>query len=130
MPVRLFRRFVRPVEPNFEQNWRRVYQEWLFRTYLADAEQIFEFEQAFGLGGVDQWNRDRGGFRGVETHRRVVPCRLEDDFGHLANRNARSVSDVDRIAGGVPVDRQQAAARKMFDVEKVADFVTGCPLQV
>jgi hypothetical protein len=43
MPVRLFRRLAKTVEPNFEQRWRRVYQEWLFRTYVADAERIFEF---------------------------------------------------------------------------------------
>jgi hypothetical protein len=49
MPVRLFRRFAKPLAPNFEQNWRRVYQQWLFRTYLADAEQIFEF--GCGSGG-------------------------------------------------------------------------------
>ena len=49
MPVRLYRRYAQPVEPNFEQNWRKVYQEWLFRTYLADSEQIFEF--GCGSGG-------------------------------------------------------------------------------
>jgi hypothetical protein len=49
MPVRLFRRFAKPVEPTFEQNWRKVYQEWLFRTYLADSAQIYEF--GCGSGG-------------------------------------------------------------------------------
>lgn len=43
MPVRLFRRLAKTVEPNFEQHWRRVYQEWLFRTYLADSDRIYEF---------------------------------------------------------------------------------------
>lgn len=43
MPVRLFRRLAQPVEPNFEQRWRRVYQEWLFRTYFSDSERIYEF---------------------------------------------------------------------------------------
>jgi hypothetical protein len=42
-PVRLFQRFAQPVAPQFESNWRRVYQEWLFRTYLADCECILEF---------------------------------------------------------------------------------------
>jgi hypothetical protein len=49
MPVRLFRRLVQPVEPNFEQNWRRVYQEWLFQTYFTDAKQIFEFGCGSGI---------------------------------------------------------------------------------
>lgn len=49
MPVRLLRRFAQPIEQNFEQNWRHVYQEWLFRTYLADAKQIYEF--GCGSGG-------------------------------------------------------------------------------
>lgn len=46
--VRLFRRYIQPVEPNFEANWRRVYQEWLFRTYFADCRQIFEFGSGSG----------------------------------------------------------------------------------
>lgn len=49
MPVRLFRRLVRPADPNFEANWRRVYQEWLFRTYFADSRQIFEFGCGSGV---------------------------------------------------------------------------------
>jgi hypothetical protein len=49
MPVRLFRRFAQPVEPNFELNWRRVYQQYLFRTYFADCERIYEF--GCGSGG-------------------------------------------------------------------------------
>ena len=49
MPVRLFRRLAQPVEPNFEQCWRRVYQEWLFRTYFADRERIFEFGCGSGV---------------------------------------------------------------------------------
>lgn len=49
MPVRLFRRLAQPADPHFEQNWRRVYQEWLFRTYFADARQIFEFGCGSGV---------------------------------------------------------------------------------
>ena len=49
MPVRLCRRFAQPVEPNFEQNWRRVYQQWLFRTYFDDCDRIYEF--GCGSGG-------------------------------------------------------------------------------
>ena len=49
MPVRLCRRFAQPVEPQFEQNWRRVYQQWLFRTYFDDCDRIYEF--GCGSGG-------------------------------------------------------------------------------
>jgi hypothetical protein len=49
MPVRLFRRFAQPVEPNFELNWRRVYQQYLFRSYFVDCERIYEF--GCGSGG-------------------------------------------------------------------------------
>jgi hypothetical protein len=49
MPVRLFRRFAQPAEPNFELNWRRVYQQHLFRTYFAACERIYEF--GCGSGG-------------------------------------------------------------------------------
>ena len=49
MPVRLFRRLAQPVEPQFEANWRRVYQQYLFRTYFADCKRIYEF--GCGSGG-------------------------------------------------------------------------------
>ncbi len=49
MPVRLFRRFVLPGQPRFELNWYRVFQEWLFRTYLADCDTIFEFGSGSGI---------------------------------------------------------------------------------
>lgn len=49
MPVRLFRRLVQPVDPNFEANWRRVYQDFIFRTYFADASAIFEFGCGSGM---------------------------------------------------------------------------------
>jgi hypothetical protein len=48
-PIRLFRRFVQPVDVNFERNWRRVYQEWLFRTYFADFKTIYEFGCGSGI---------------------------------------------------------------------------------
>jgi len=48
-PVRLYRRFAQPVDAHFERNWRRVYQEWLFRTYFDDCDRIFEF--GCGSGG-------------------------------------------------------------------------------
>jgi hypothetical protein len=49
MPVRLFRRFAQTAEPQFELNWRRVYQQYLFRTYFADCERVYEF--GCGSGG-------------------------------------------------------------------------------
>ena len=49
MPVRLFRRLAQPVEPHFELNWRRVYQEWLFRKYFADCQRIYEFGCGSGI---------------------------------------------------------------------------------
>jgi len=48
-PVRLFRRYVLPQQSRFELNWYRVFQEWLFRTYLADCEMIFEFGCGSGI---------------------------------------------------------------------------------
>ena len=48
-PVRLFRRYVLPQQSRFELNWYRVFQEWLFRTYLADCETIFEFGCGSGI---------------------------------------------------------------------------------
>lgn len=48
-PVRLYRRFAQPVDPHFEQNWRRVYQQWLFRTCFDDCVRIYEF--GCGSGG-------------------------------------------------------------------------------
>lgn len=49
MPVRLFRRLVRPSDPNFEANWRRVYQDYIFRSYFADATDILEFGCGSGM---------------------------------------------------------------------------------
>ena len=49
LPVRLFRRFVLPRQSRFELNWYRVFQEWLFRTYLTDYETIFEFGSGSGI---------------------------------------------------------------------------------
>lgn len=48
-PVRLFRRFVLPNQSAFELNWYRVFQEWLFRTYLTDCSTIFEFGCGSGI---------------------------------------------------------------------------------
>jgi hypothetical protein len=48
-PVRLFRRFVLPREPRFELNWYRVLQQWLFPTYFADCDTIFEFGSGSGI---------------------------------------------------------------------------------
>lgn len=48
MPVRLFRRFAQPIDPNFEQNWRTIYQQWLFRSYFSEFDTIYEFGSGSG----------------------------------------------------------------------------------
>lgn len=49
MPIRLFRRFVRPRESRFELNWYRVFQEWLFRKYFRSFDVIYEFGCGSGI---------------------------------------------------------------------------------
>lgn len=41
-PMRLFGDLVRPVDPRFEFNWLRVYQEWLFEQFRP-FDAIYEF---------------------------------------------------------------------------------------
>ncbi len=48
-PVRLNGAYVMPVDPHFEKNWREIYREWLFGTYLADTSIINEFGCGTGL---------------------------------------------------------------------------------
>lgn len=40
---RLFGRYVRPVDPNFEVNFYTVYRHYLFQKYLTDFDPVFEF---------------------------------------------------------------------------------------
>ena len=42
-PLRLDGEFISPAAPDFEYNWYRAYRNWLFRTYLAGYDSIFEF---------------------------------------------------------------------------------------
>ena len=43
MPVRLFRQFVQPEDPNFESNWYSIYRAWFVNKHLAAYDNIFEF---------------------------------------------------------------------------------------
>jgi SAM-dependent methyltransferase len=43
LPLRLYRRFVRPADPQFERNWYAVFRDWFFRTQLAGFAAIYEF---------------------------------------------------------------------------------------
>ena len=42
-PVRLNREYVMPLDPWFELNFYTVLRHWLFRTYLSQANAIYEF---------------------------------------------------------------------------------------
>ena len=53
--------------------------------------------------------------------------RFEDGLDHLTNRNGRPVSDIDWIADRMLFDREQAAAREIFDVKKIAHFIAASP---
>lgn len=48
-PVRLFGRYVTPLDPEFELHWYDVFQEWLFRTYFAEARTVYEFGCGSGI---------------------------------------------------------------------------------
>ena len=53
--------------------------------------------------------------------------RFEDGLDHLTNRNGRPVSDIDRITDRMLFDREQAAAREILDVEKIAHVIAASP---
>ena len=42
-PLRIDRRYVETADPNFELHWYRVFTLWLFQTYLADVNTVYEF---------------------------------------------------------------------------------------
>jgi trans-aconitate methyltransferase len=42
-PIRLLLNFVQPKVDNFEWNWYRVFRHWLFETFLADVDAVYEF---------------------------------------------------------------------------------------
>lgn len=49
LPLRLHQQFVRAEEQRFELRWYRVFQEWLFRTYLRPYSTIYEFGCGSGI---------------------------------------------------------------------------------
>lgn len=42
-PVRLFGKYVLPVDPTFELNWFDVFRCWIFKKYFKNANMIYEF---------------------------------------------------------------------------------------
>lgn len=42
-PLRLDQNYVMPFDPSFELNWYEIFRLWMFRTYLKDAETVYEF---------------------------------------------------------------------------------------
>jgi hypothetical protein len=49
MPLRLNGKFIRGVAPNFELNWFRVFQQWLFRSYFGQYSTIVELGSGSGI---------------------------------------------------------------------------------
>lgn len=43
VPVRLFKEFVQPLEPDFTLKMTKLFHTWLAATYMADADSIYEF---------------------------------------------------------------------------------------
>lgn len=48
-PLRLFGKFIKPINPDFEANWYRLFQEYIFRTQLDRADTIYEFGCGSGI---------------------------------------------------------------------------------
>ncbi len=48
VPIRLNGDFARTADPNFELHWFEVFRLWLYRTYLAGFDHIFEFGAGSG----------------------------------------------------------------------------------
>lgn len=48
-PVRLFGRYVVPLDSEFERHWYDVFQEWLFRSYFQGARTVYEFGCGSGI---------------------------------------------------------------------------------
>lgn len=49
MPMRLNQKFIRSFEPNFELQWYRVFQNWIFPKYVESFDTIIEFGCGSGL---------------------------------------------------------------------------------
>ena len=41
--VRIDQQYAKTPDPNFELNWYEIFRLWLFQTYLADIETVYEF---------------------------------------------------------------------------------------
>lgn len=48
-PMRLMGRFIQPHAPDFEWNWYRLFQTWIFETQLAPYDSIYEFGCGSGV---------------------------------------------------------------------------------
>jgi len=42
-PVRLFQRFVMPLNPDFEYDWYEIFLEYLARRYMGESDTVYEF---------------------------------------------------------------------------------------
>ena len=49
VPMRLNKQFIRSVSPNFELQWYKVFQQWLFRTYFEPYDTIIELGCGSGI---------------------------------------------------------------------------------
>lgn len=49
LPLRLFGRFIKPNDPDFEKHWYRLFQEYIFRSHLDKASTIYEFGCGSGI---------------------------------------------------------------------------------
>ena len=47
--LRLYQDYVMPANPNFQLNWFKVFQRWLFTTYFKGAKTIYEFGCGSGI---------------------------------------------------------------------------------
>ena len=52
-PVRLWQNFIQPYDPNFEYNWVRIYQRWIYETYLSEVPTIVEFGCGSGINLIE-----------------------------------------------------------------------------
>jgi SAM-dependent methyltransferase len=79
-PLRLRRRYVRAASPSFELDWYDVFRRWLFRSYLADVEAVYEFGCGSGHN-LAELARLFPGIRLVGLDWAQAACDLADDLG-------------------------------------------------
>ena len=80
LPLRLQGRYVRAASPSFELDWYAVFRRWLFRSYLADVEAVYEFGCGSGHNLVEL-ARLFPGVRLVGLDWAQAACDLVDDLG-------------------------------------------------